>query len=342
MVALARLGAVQNPLIPILREREVGFITRQVGTEVMITTERWRGFDHGALAHDLAAEQGFAVILTDLDTDPASIGNTLRLDAGRSAARSRPARARRVAGALDLHVVGHDRRPEGRPPHRPDGDARRHRADPVPPVPRRDDVNPIAIPVSHIGGMPMLTASLMSGMRLVAVRHASTPRPRPSAWPRTGATVLGSAVPFFLAYFDAQRRHGDTPLFPRLRVAHGWRRAHTRRRSTAWRARSSACAASPARGASPSSRSRPTRHPTRRSMSSTTPPDPPVAGCRGARGQRRRARVRDRRGGRAAPARSAVLPRLRRRLARRRRVRRRRLVPHRRPRDHRRRRQRDA
>ena len=46
----------------------------------MITTERWRGFDHGALARDLAAGQGFSVIITDLDTDPAAIGNTLRLD----------------------------------------------------------------------------------------------------------------------------------------------------------------------------------------------------------------------------------------------------------------------
>ena len=40
MTALARLGAIQNPLIPILREREVRFITNQVGTEVFITTER--------------------------------------------------------------------------------------------------------------------------------------------------------------------------------------------------------------------------------------------------------------------------------------------------------------
>ena len=32
MIALARLGAIQNPLIPILREREVRFITDQVGT----------------------------------------------------------------------------------------------------------------------------------------------------------------------------------------------------------------------------------------------------------------------------------------------------------------------
>ena len=43
-------------------------------------------------------------------------------------ARPAPVR-RRVADALDLHVVGHDRRPQGRPPHRPVGDARRDRTD---------------------------------------------------------------------------------------------------------------------------------------------------------------------------------------------------------------------
>jgi acyl-CoA synthetase (AMP-forming)/AMP-acid ligase II len=32
-----------------------------------------------------------------------------------------------------------------------------------------------------------------------------------------GATLLGSALPFFQAYIAAQRRHGDTPLFPALR-----------------------------------------------------------------------------------------------------------------------------
>src|SRR4029079_3782653 len=77
MVALARLGAIQNPLIPILREREVAFITNQVGTQVFVTTEQWRAFAHGELARTLGAEQRFDVILTDLDTDPSSIGNTL-------------------------------------------------------------------------------------------------------------------------------------------------------------------------------------------------------------------------------------------------------------------------
>jgi cyclohexanecarboxylate-CoA ligase len=49
MAALARLGAVQNPIIPILREHEVGFITGQLATEFLVVVEFWRGFDHPAV-----------------------------------------------------------------------------------------------------------------------------------------------------------------------------------------------------------------------------------------------------------------------------------------------------
>src|ERR1700685_4092778 len=66
LVALARIGAVQNPLIPILREREVSFITQQVGTEVLIVPEEWRGFPHGAMARELAATGDFGVMEVDL------------------------------------------------------------------------------------------------------------------------------------------------------------------------------------------------------------------------------------------------------------------------------------
>ena len=55
MAALARLGAVQNPIIPILREHEVGFITEQLSSEYLVVPEFWRGFDHSALARTLAA-----------------------------------------------------------------------------------------------------------------------------------------------------------------------------------------------------------------------------------------------------------------------------------------------
>ena len=36
-----------------------------------------------------------------------------------------------------------------------------------------------------------------------------------------GATLLGSAIPFFQAYIAAQRKHGPEPLFPCLRTCSG-------------------------------------------------------------------------------------------------------------------------
>src|ERR1700733_2941954 len=66
MVALARIGAVQNPLIPILREREVSFITQQVGTQLLIVPDEWRGFPHGAMAQALAPSGGFDVLEIEL------------------------------------------------------------------------------------------------------------------------------------------------------------------------------------------------------------------------------------------------------------------------------------
>jgi cyclohexanecarboxylate-CoA ligase len=47
LVALARIGAVQNPLIPILREKEVSFITEQVGTELLIVPRSGAAFRTG-------------------------------------------------------------------------------------------------------------------------------------------------------------------------------------------------------------------------------------------------------------------------------------------------------
>jgi acyl-CoA synthetase (AMP-forming)/AMP-acid ligase II len=219
MAALARLGAVQNPLVPILREREVGFITRQVGTEVMITTEQWRGFDHGTLARDLGAAQGFSVIPIDLETDPASIGNTLRLVHGDATTLERPAPADEAAVRWIYASSGTTADPKGvrhtdhTVMHSATGPIQVAGASP-------DDVIPIAIPVSHIGGLTMLTASLMSGMRLSLFDNFD-PVTTPERMAAQGATILGSAVPFFLAYFEAQRRHGDTPLFPRLRALMG-------------------------------------------------------------------------------------------------------------------------
>ena len=67
--ALSRLGARQNPIIPILRRREVAFITTQTKAELLIVPGVWRGFDYAAMADDIAAEVGFAVLTLRAD-DP--------------------------------------------------------------------------------------------------------------------------------------------------------------------------------------------------------------------------------------------------------------------------------
>jgi acyl-CoA synthetase (AMP-forming)/AMP-acid ligase II len=65
--ALRRLGAVQNPILPIYREREVGFIVRQAGSRLLVVPSEWRGFDYGAMAAAVTAGTGTEVLVVDRD-----------------------------------------------------------------------------------------------------------------------------------------------------------------------------------------------------------------------------------------------------------------------------------
>ncbi len=77
VMALARIGAVQNPVIPLLRRREVGFIVNQIKAEVLITRRVWRNFDYEAMARDIADETGISVLVFDdeglPEADPAPL-----------------------------------------------------------------------------------------------------------------------------------------------------------------------------------------------------------------------------------------------------------------------------
>ena len=55
-MALARLGAVQNPIIHLYREREVGAVLRQSTPEFYVVPGQWKDRDFGAMAKALAAE----------------------------------------------------------------------------------------------------------------------------------------------------------------------------------------------------------------------------------------------------------------------------------------------
>ena len=64
--ALSRLGAVQNPMLPIYRAREVGFITRQTKARLLVVPSVWKGFDFEAMANEVAGEvDGLDVLVCD-------------------------------------------------------------------------------------------------------------------------------------------------------------------------------------------------------------------------------------------------------------------------------------
>jgi cyclohexanecarboxylate-CoA ligase len=75
--ALCRLGAVQNPMLPIYRYREVSFIAKQTNCKLIITPSSWNKFDYAALAEQVAGENdGMDAIVADHwnpDGDPATL-----------------------------------------------------------------------------------------------------------------------------------------------------------------------------------------------------------------------------------------------------------------------------
>jgi acyl-CoA synthetase (AMP-forming)/AMP-acid ligase II len=211
MVALTRLGAVQNPILPIWRESEVRFATAQLGTEVIIVPGWWRGFDHVALADELAREQPMTVVVID---HAARFGEGLRLPAGDPASLPAPPTSETLPRWV-YYSSGTTAAPKG--VRHCDRSVIAGSAGVVGMFgASSDDVNPIAFPVSHIGGAAMLAASLLTGMRLVLFDEFDPVR-TPKAIAAHRPTMLGSATPFFVAFMAAQREHGAEPLFPDLR-----------------------------------------------------------------------------------------------------------------------------
>jgi cyclohexanecarboxylate-CoA ligase len=216
LVALARIGAVQNPLIPILREREVSFITQQVGTQLLIVPEVWRGFPHGAMARGLATSGGFEVLEIDLvDLNDGGSLQALRLpmaEPSSSALSTSPS----VDGPRWIYYSsGTTADPKGA----------RHTDTSIMSSSNallelmgfsENDVYPIPWPITHIGGASVLVTSVRGGVHLVlfeTFEPAETPRRMALHEP----TVLGTAVPFFRAYLDAARQIDHAALFPALR-----------------------------------------------------------------------------------------------------------------------------
>jgi cyclohexanecarboxylate-CoA ligase len=206
--ALARLGARQNPLIPIYRTREVGFITEQSEAALLVVPTVYRGFDFEAMAHEIAADRpGLSVLVVDRtlpDGDPAGLAPVTPT----AAAADAPVR-------WLFYTSGTTADPKGAPHTDLTVMAAALAMAECLDI-RADDVSGLVFPFTHIGGIGWLIASLLTGCTLLTT-EAFHPTETPAFLAANDVTLAGSGTPFHLAYLAAQRAKGDGSLFPHVR-----------------------------------------------------------------------------------------------------------------------------
>ncbi|MBM3673938.1 MAG: cyclohexanecarboxylate-CoA ligase [Actinobacteria bacterium] len=216
VAALARLGVVQNPILPIYREREVAFAVRQAGSKLLLVPGEWRGFDFGAMAGSIAAETpGLEAMVVERDGLPDADPATLPAVPAGAATTYTPGVRIDAPVRWLFYTSGTTADPKGAK-HTDMTVAASGFAmvDAFGLLP--DDRNALVFPFTHIGGAGWLFAGLIAGTPQVIV-EGFVPASTIPVLERERVTIAGAGTVFHLAYLDAQRA-ADHPLFPEARI----------------------------------------------------------------------------------------------------------------------------
>ena len=202
-VALARLGAVQNPILHIYRDREVKFALRHQRSPFYVCPGVWRDVDFPAMA----AESGAQVIVAydELpEGDPATLppppddGDEIRWIYFTSGTTSDPKGVQHtdrtlIAGGYGLaHAVQLD----------------------------ESDVGSMVFPFAHIAGPDYLVMMLIEGFSTVVMETFVIGDAIP-LFARNGVTMAGGSTAFYLMYLAEQRKQPGTPIIPTLKYLSG-------------------------------------------------------------------------------------------------------------------------
>src|SRR3954453_3159957 len=214
-MALARLGAVQNPILHLYREREVAAVLRQSRPEFFLVPGIWKDRDFASMGKALAADLDPSPTVVDVGAqlpagDPATLppppasgtemrwvyytsGTTSEPKGARHSDQTLMAGGRGLAAALDMSP---------------------------------DDVGSIAFPYSHIAGPDYLLMMLAAGFGAVLV-EAFVPADAVAAYRELGVTMCGGSTAFYQMFLAEQRRFAQETgspgeqIIPSLRIISG-------------------------------------------------------------------------------------------------------------------------
>ncbi|HZZ97507.1 MAG TPA: AMP-binding protein [Jatrophihabitantaceae bacterium] len=208
-MALARLGAVQNPVLHLYREREVAAVLRASKPDFFIVPGVWKDRDFGAMARTLVADLSPAPKVLEIGTDlptgdvatlpaPPASGTEVRWIYYTSGTTSEPkgvqhtdqtlmAGGRGLAAALDMSA---------------------------------EDIGSMAFPYSHIAGPDYLLMMLAAGFGAVLI-EAFVPADAVAAYRDLGVTMCGGSTAFYQMFLAEQRKSPGQPVIPTLRIMSG-------------------------------------------------------------------------------------------------------------------------
>ncbi|WP_210582565.1 class I adenylate-forming enzyme family protein [Streptomyces sp. GESEQ-4] len=202
--ALARLGAVQSPVIPFYRDREVGFALRESEAEFFAVPGTWRGFDHTEMARRLGAKGIFEAYDGLPDGDPAVLpapptdGTSVRWIYWTSGTTSDPKgvlhtdRSLIAGGSCLAHAL--------------------HLS--------ANDVGSMAFPYAHIAGPDYTVMLLLYGFPAVMFEQFALPDAL-EEYRKHGVTVAGGSTAFYSMFLAEQRKQPDRKVIPSLRLLAG-------------------------------------------------------------------------------------------------------------------------
>jgi len=205
--AISRLGATQNPVLPIYREREVGFCVRQAGSKLLVVPSDFAGFDFVAMAESIATDVGGVAILTSdrslPEGDPATLaeppasGDDVRWLFYTSGTTADPKGAQHTDTTIAAVARGMGERLDI----------------------TAEDRHSLVFPFTHIGGITWLFTTMQTGMSNILFQ-AFVPKVVIPILSERRVTMAGSGTYFHQTYVAAQKE-ADHPLFPEVRCFPG-------------------------------------------------------------------------------------------------------------------------